>query len=49
LNGFSFKSMSVGIIRSPWHNYASLGMEVLKGYSIVLNYCKEYIGFKKNA
>jgi len=49
LNGFSFKAMPIGIIRSPWHNYASIGMEVLKGYSIVLNYCKEYIGFKKNS
>lgn len=49
LNGFSFKSMPIGIIRSPFHNYASIGMEVLKGYSIVLNYCKEYIGFKKNS
>ena len=48
LDGFLILSLPVGITQSPWHNYASIGMEVLKGYSIVLNYCKEYIGFKKN-
>ncbi|MEO7991710.1 MAG: pepsin/retropepsin-like aspartic protease family protein [Chryseolinea sp.] len=48
LEGFLLVSLPVGIIQSPWHNYASIGMDVLKGYSIVLNYCKEYIGFKKN-
>ncbi len=48
LDGFLLVSLPVGIIQSPWHNYASIGMDVLKGYSIVLNYCKEYIGFKKN-
>ena len=48
LDGFYLSSLPVGIVQSQWHNYASIGMEVLKGYSIVLNYCKEYIGFKKN-
>ena len=47
LEGFSLASVSTGIIHSPWDNHASIGMEVLKRYSIVLNYCKEYIGFKK--
>ncbi|HOX83915.1 MAG TPA: aspartyl protease family protein [Chryseolinea sp.] len=49
LDGLSFGSLQVGIIQSPWHECASIGMDVLKGYSIVLNYCKEYIGFRKNA
>ncbi len=48
LEGFLLASLPVGIIQSPWHNYASIGMDVLKGYSIVLNYCKEYVGFRKN-
>lgn len=47
LDGYSLQSLATGIIESPWHNYASIGMDVLKGYSIVLNYCKEYVGFKK--
>jgi hypothetical protein len=36
-----------GIIASPWHNYASIGMDILKDYTLVLNYCKGYAGFRK--
>jgi hypothetical protein len=47
LEGFSLSSLNTGIIHSPWHNHASIGMEVLKGYSVVLNYCKGYVGFRR--
>jgi hypothetical protein len=47
LEGFNMAMIPTGVIQSRWHNYASIGMGVLKGYSIVLNYCKEYVGFKK--
>jgi hypothetical protein len=39
--------VSAGIIYSPWHNYASVGMDLISAYSLVLNYCKSYAGFKK--
>lgn len=44
---YEIKKLPAGIIYSPWHNYASVGMEIMKHYSIVLNYCKAYAGFKK--
>ena len=47
LNTLEISSLHAGIIYSEWHNYASLGMEVMKDYSVVLNYCKSYAGFKK--
>jgi len=47
LDGYAMSLLPAGIIASPWHNYASIGMEVLKDYSIILNYCKTYIGFRK--
>lgn len=47
LESFDILNLPTGIIRSPWHNYASIGMEVLKDYILVLNYCKAYACFKK--
>jgi Aspartyl protease len=44
---YELKRLPAGIVYSPWHNYASVGMEIMKDYSIVLNYCKAYVGFKK--
>jgi hypothetical protein len=41
-------NISTGIIHSAWHNYASIGMDILKNYSVVLNYCRSYAGFKEN-
>jgi hypothetical protein len=41
------KQVPTGIIQSPWHNYASIGMDILKDYTLVLNYCKGYAGFRK--
>jgi hypothetical protein len=47
LSTFEISGMAAGITYSPWHNYASIGMAILKDYSIVLNYCKAYAGIKK--
>lgn len=47
LDTFEIQGVSAGITYSTWHNYASVGMDIIKGYTIVLNYCKAYAGFKK--
>jgi len=47
LDKLEIKKVPMGIIFSPWHNYASVGMDIIRKYSIVLNYCKSYAGFKK--
>jgi hypothetical protein len=47
LNTFEILTITAGITHSDWHNYASVGMDVMKNYTIVLNYCKSYAGFKK--
>jgi hypothetical protein len=49
VNGFEFNFIAAGIIQSDWHNHASIGMEILKDYIVVLNYCKSYACFKKQA
>jgi len=48
-SGFEFNNISMDVTESPWHNEASLGMRVLKEYSIVINYCKAYVCFRKNS
>lgn len=47
LNNFEINAVPTGITYSAWHSYASVGMDVLKNYTIVLNYCRAYAGFKK--
>jgi len=47
LSSLEIKNIPTGIIHSQWHNHASIGMSILKDYSLVLNYCKGYAGFKK--
>jgi hypothetical protein len=47
LNTFEILGITAGITQSDWHNYASVGMDVLKNYTVVLNYCKSYAGFRK--
>jgi predicted aspartyl protease len=47
LEGFVINNLLTGVIESPWHNYASIGMEVLKDYIVVINYYKSYACFKK--
>jgi hypothetical protein len=47
LETIDMKHVSTGIIYSAWHNHASIGMDVMKNYSVVLNYCRSYAGFKR--
>ncbi len=49
LDTFEIQSIPAGVTYSSWHNYASVGMDVMKDYTVVLNYCKAYAGFKKYA
>ena len=46
LRGLEMSNVSTGIVASSWHNNASIGMEILKQYVVVLNYCKAYAWFK---
>lgn len=48
LHEYELTNISAGIIHSPWHNYASIGMTVLKEYSIILNYAMSFAALKKN-
>jgi hypothetical protein len=41
------RTIIAGVTWSPWYNDGSVGMEIMKDYTIVLNYCKAYAGFKK--
>ncbi|HEY0654050.1 MAG TPA: retropepsin-like aspartic protease [Chryseosolibacter sp.] len=47
LDGLSLEDVPTGVIESPWHNYASIGMNVLKDYILIINYYKLYACFKK--
>lgn len=47
LNGFEIHSAEAAITYSPWHNYASVGMGIMKDYVVVLNYCQSYAAFKR--
>jgi Aspartyl protease len=47
LNGLSMYDIPTGVIESPWHNYASIGMEILKHYIVIINYYKLYASFRK--
>jgi hypothetical protein len=49
LQNFEIERVPAGIVSSPWHNNASIGMEILKDYIVVVNYCKAYACFKRNA
>ena len=47
LSNLEISVLDAGITYSAWHNYASVGMDIMKDYAIVLNYCQAYAGFKK--
>lgn len=47
LGDFEIYSAETAITYSPWHNYASVGMAIMKDYVVVLNYCQSYAAFKK--
>jgi hypothetical protein len=46
LENFVMNNIVTCIIHSPWRNYASIGMNTLKNYSIILNYAKSYACLK---
>jgi hypothetical protein len=46
INDIEFRNVETSIIFSN-DNYASIGMKVLSDYVVVINYCKEYAGFKR--
>lgn len=47
LNGMKMYDIPTGIIESAWHNYASIGMDILKDYVVIINYYKLYACFRK--
>jgi hypothetical protein len=47
LAGINFNNQPTGIILSAWHNYGSIGMGLLKEYSLILNYAGAYACLKK--
>lgn len=46
LENFVMNNIEAGIIHSPWHDYASIGMSTLKNYAIILNYAQSYACLK---
>jgi hypothetical protein len=47
-SGLSLREIPIHVtLISGTRPYASLGMDILKNYKTVINYCKGYIGFKK--
>jgi len=48
LKGLELARVPTGIVSSPWHDNASIGMEVLKDYILILNYSKLYACLKRN-
>jgi hypothetical protein len=48
VDGFALRDIPTGIIRSDHQDSGSIGMEVLKDYVVILNYCKAYACFKLN-
>lgn len=48
LGDFALHDLSTGVVRSASHHYASLGTEVLKDYTLLINYYKGYAGLRQN-
>ncbi|MBT1705299.1 aspartyl protease family protein [Chryseosolibacter indicus] len=47
LENFKLKRVLASIVESPSRNEASIGMEILKDYIVILNYCRAYACLKK--
>lgn len=45
--GLELTRVQTGVVSSNWHDNASIGMDVLKDYVVILNYCKQYACFRK--
>lgn len=48
IDDMEISQVATGIVASDWHDNASIGMDVLKDYVVILNYCKSYACFKRN-
>jgi Aspartyl protease len=48
LETYEINALVAGVSWSATHSYGSIGMGVMKDYTIVLNYCKAYAGFKES-
>ena len=48
IRDLEMSKVATGIVSSNWHNNASIGMDILKDYIVILNYCKSYACFKRN-
>ncbi|MDH4295700.1 MAG: aspartyl protease family protein [Cyclobacteriaceae bacterium] len=49
LDHFEINTISAGVIYSGFRNNASIGMGILNDFTIVFNYCKEYVGLRRTA
>lgn len=49
LDNFEIQNLHAGIIYSPRHNHASIGMGTLKNYLLIINYSQAYTCLKKIA
>jgi hypothetical protein len=47
LGNIELINLDAKIIKSRWHDEASMGMGILKDYIVVLNYCKSYMYLKR--
>lgn len=48
LGGLEMEGVRTGIVSSAWHNNASIGMDILKDYVVIINYSKAYACFKRH-
>lgn len=48
LHNFMLRRVPVGVVHTAWAGMPSVGMDVLREYSLVLNYCRGYAGLKSN-
>jgi Aspartyl protease len=47
LHNFEVAVIHASITYSSWQNQASIGMDIIRNYAIVLNYCQGYAGLRK--
>jgi hypothetical protein len=48
IEGLEITGVPTSVVSSKWHNNGSIGMDILKDYIVILNYCKSYAYFKLN-
>jgi hypothetical protein len=46
LKGLQLQGVAIGVVESTRTNQASIGMNILKDYVVILNYCQSYACFK---